>query len=134
MKKDIPFLPVENVMLAIVRTKKNDDGGEWYVVLMNKNDFSIKNVLVTSKGYGEKGGEKQETSVLRHFVEEVPAEQHATIEPIDPALFHLFNEFWVSYYINDQIFDKKFVFVPDSVSEDNIIKIKLLDLEGVLHS
>lgn len=121
-------------MLAIARTSQSGAGEEWYVFLINRNEYPLKNVLVTSKGYGEKEGEKQQTSVLRHFVEEVPAEEHTAIEPIDPGLFHLFNEFWVSYYIDDQVYDKKFVFVPESVSEENIIRIKQLDLEGVLHS
>ncbi len=56
------------------------------------------------------------------------------IEPIDPGVFHLNNEYWVSYYIGSQIFDKRFVFVPDSIREENISFIKELEMEGVLHS
>ena len=89
---------------------------------------------MTSKGYGEKNGEKQSTSILRHFIEDLGPGKSDVIEPIDPKLFHLFNEYWVSYYINEQIFDKKFIFVPDSVSEENISTIDLLNKEGILHS
>ncbi len=81
-----------------------------------------------------KDGEKQRTSTLRHFLETVPGNSAALIEPIDPAIFHLNNEYWVSYYIGRQIFDKKFVFVPDAIREENISFIKELDMEGVLHS
>jgi hypothetical protein len=56
------------------------------------------------------------------------------IEPIDPAVFHLNNEYWVSYYVGRQIFDKRFVFVPDTICEGNISFIKELEMEGVLHS
>jgi hypothetical protein len=67
-------------------------------------------------------------------LETVPGNSAALIEPIDPAIFHLNNEYWVSYYIGRQIFDKKFVFVPDAIREENISFIKELDMEGVLHS
>jgi hypothetical protein len=39
----------------------------------------------------------------------------------------------VSYYIGNQIFDKKFIFVPESIREENLIPIAQLELEGVLH-
>ena len=124
MKKDIPFYPVQNVMLAVVRQQNDAGTYEWQVYLINKNETQLENVMVTSKGYGEANGMKQETSVLRHFIGAVAANDFTKIEPIDPALFHLFNEFWVSYYINGQIYDKKFVFVPGSLSEANLIWIK----------
>ena len=52
---------------------------------------------------------------------------------IDPEVFHLNNEYWVSYFIDNQVFDKKFIFVPDSIREENLILIDLLNLEGILH-
>jgi hypothetical protein len=39
----------------------------------------------------------------------------------------------VSYYRGSQIFDKKFIFVPDSIVPANLIPIALLGREGVLH-
>jgi hypothetical protein len=89
---------------------------------------------VASKGYGEKDGEHQKTSTLRHFLETVLPHSATMVELIDPALFHLANEYWVSYYIDKQIFDKRFVFVPDSICEENLIFVKQLDMEAVLHS
>jgi hypothetical protein len=56
------------------------------------------------------------------------------VEPIDPSVFHLNNEYCVSYYIGKQIYDKRFVFVPDTICEDNMSFIRELDMEGVLHS
>lgn len=133
MKKDIEIPVVENVTLAIA--KEGVPGlPEWKVYLINNNDFPIENTLVASQGYGEKEGEKQKTSVLRHFLETVPARGHALIEPIDPAVFHLSNEYWVSYYIGTQIYDKRFVFVPDTICDENLTFIKALEREGVLHS
>jgi hypothetical protein len=134
MKKDIEIPRVENVTLAIAREKNLLDQYEWKVYLINNNPFPIENTLVASKGYGEKNGETQRTSTLRHFLDMVPAQSTAVIEPIDPSVFHLNNEYWVSYYVGTQIYDKKFVFVPDSICDANIILVKELQLEGVLHS
>jgi hypothetical protein len=132
--KDIIVPEVKNVTLAIARRLIAGETPEWKVYLINNNDFSIDNTLVASKGYGEKDGEKQNTSILRHFLETVPAHSAALIEPIDPEVFHLNNEYWVSYYIGQQIFDKRFVFVPDTIREENMTFIKELEMEGVLHS
>lgn len=129
MKKDIDIPEVKNVTIAIVR-----EADEWRVYLINNNDVSIDNTLVSSTGYGEKDGEQQKTSTLRHFLETVPAKSSAIVEPINENVFHLNNEYWVSYYIGKQIYDKKFVFVPDSIKEENLTYIKELEMEGVLHS
>lgn len=131
--KDIEIPEVRNVTLAIARKQQPGESAEWKVYLINSNDHPIENTLVASNGYGEKEGIKQRTSTLRHFLETVPAHGAALIEPIDPAVFHLNNEYWVSYYVGDKIFDKKFVFVPDSVREENLSYIKELEMEGVLH-
>ena len=132
MRKDIEVPEVRNVTLAVVNEKVTGDN--WKVYLINNNNFPIENTLVSSKGYGEKEGEKQKTSVLRHFLETVAPHSAALVEPIDPAVFHLTNEYWVSYYIAKQIYDKRFVFVPDTICEENLTFIKELEMEGVLHS
>ena len=134
MKKDIVVPEVKNVTLAVARKKSPGLSDEWKVYLINNNDFPLENTLVASKGYGEKAGEKQETSVLRHFLETVPPNSAVLIEPIDPNVFHLNNEYWVSYYKGREIFDKRFVFVPDTITEENISFIKELEMEGVRHS
>jgi hypothetical protein len=130
MIKDIHIPEVKNVTLAVARKKNIGESDEWIVYLINNNDHPIENTLVASKGYGE----NQRTSILRHFLQTVPANSIALIEPIDPVVFHLNNEYWVSYYIGSQIFDKRFVFVPDTIREENISFIRELDMEGVLHS
>jgi len=134
MKKDIEIPEVKNVTLAVVREKNILNQDEWKVFIINKNTHPIENTLVASQGYGEKEGEQQRTSTLRHFLETVPAEGFAMVEPIDPSLFHLNNEYWVSYYVDTQIYDRRFVFVPESICEENLTFIKELAMEGVLHS
>jgi hypothetical protein len=134
MIKDIDIPEVKNVTLAVVKDAAPGESADWKVFIINNNEYPIENTLVASTGYGERDGQKQKTSTLRHFLETVPAKGAALIEPIDPAVFHLNNEYWVSYYVGRQIFDKKFVFVPDTISETNFSFIKELEKEGVLHS
>jgi len=69
MKKDINFIPVKDVQLAVVQERSESHDLLWRVHIMNKNKVSITNILISSKGYGEKDGEKQSTSILRHFIE-----------------------------------------------------------------
>jgi hypothetical protein len=134
MKKDIDFDPVEGVSVAIATQVDALGQPVWNVYLLNHNPFSLDNVLVTSKGYGAYEGEEIKTSVLRHMFERVEAKSFVQIEPIDPAIFHINNEFWVSYYVGQKIFDKKFIFVPESIVEANLIDISMLNLRGVLHN
>jgi len=133
MKKDIDFAPVQNVTLAVVRQQTAEKEYEYNVYLLNQNKVPITNVFVTSKGYGEKDGEEQKTSTLRHYFKDLGPDKNALVEPIQDAVFHLNNEYWVSYYIDSQIFDKKFIFVPDSLVEENFTLIPELGKEGVLH-
>lgn len=133
MKKDIPFYPSEGVHLAVAKKTDELNQAEWYVCLINRNASILENVIVVSKGYGYKDGEQQKTSALRHLIPEVKSGSSVLIEPIDPSVFPLTNEFWVSYFIGKQIYDKKFVFVPDTIVEENLSFIEELGLEGILH-
>lgn len=128
MKKDILMPPVEGVGIAI--TKKVEKGNaEWFVYLVNKNNDPLENAMITSKGYGEMGGEDKKTSILRHMIEVVPAKSEAVIEPIQPDLFFLDNEFWVSYYLSGDLFDKKFVIPAGDIKEEELSNIPDTELE-----
>lgn len=131
MKKDINFHPVTGVKMAIAR-EVNNGVEEWYVYIINSNLIELKTVMITSRGYGNIGGEEKKTSIFRHMLDELGSTSFAKIEPIDPRLFVLNNEYWVSYYILDQIFDKKFLFKEGSIITPNIKHIPELGLDGVL--
>jgi hypothetical protein len=133
MKKDIDFHPVTGVKLAVAKEIVNGIE-EWGVYIINLNLIELNTVMITSKGYGKINGEEKKTSVLRHMIQELGAESIAKIEPIDPDLFVLSNEYWVSYFILDQIFDKKFIFKAHTIIPTNLKYIPELDMVGFLHS
>ncbi len=134
MKEDILIPAVKNVRVAVARKMNELNKPEWSVYLLNLNDFPISDVLVASKGYGDNGSESQKTSVLRHYFEHVDAQSSTMIELIQPEVFHLNNEYWVSYYHNKEIYDRKFIFLPDTIQEANLQYIDMLNMEAVLHS
>lgn len=142
MKQDIPFEPVVGVSIAIMpdadalgATPGEAGTATWQVFLLNNNEFALENVLIASEGYGtQPDGEAVRTSTLRYHFAEVAAHSATPVELIDPAVFHLTNQYWVSYYRDRQIFDKKFVFVPDSIVPANFSRLDLLAGQvGVLH-
>jgi hypothetical protein len=132
MKKDLPENIVENISIAIVMESATPEAKTWNVYLINLKEEPIETVLISSKGYGEKDGEKVKTSILRHSIGDVPARNFALIELIDEQVFGLTNEYWLSYYIKGQIYDKKFIFVPESIVESNLIRIPVLNKPGVM--
>lgn len=133
MKKDILFPKVEGVKIAITLEIDEEENEFWDVQIINRNAFAIENVMVTSRGFGEKNGEEIKTSVLRHFIEKIEAQSINKIEAIQPELFSINNEYWLSYYVGSQLFDKKILFTPESIVKENLIELKPFGLVGVLH-
>jgi len=132
MKKDLPENVVEDVAMAVVLIGETPEVKNWTVYLVNLKDRALSNVLISSKGYGEKDGKMVKTSVLRHFLGDLDARSFKGVEAIDTEVFGLTNEYWLSYYIDGVIFDKKFIFLPESIVDENLIHIPLVDKPGVM--
>ncbi len=132
MKADLPKNIVEGIGMAVVLMGETPEIKSWTVYLVNFKEMPITNVLVSSKGYGEKNGKPVKTSILRHFLGDMTAYSFAGVEAIDPEVFGLTNEYWLSYYIDGTIYDKKFIFLPESIVDENLIKIPLVNRPGVM--
>lgn len=132
MKKDLPENKVEDIAIAVALEGENPQDQLWYVYLINLKDKPLETVLVTSRGYGQKDGENVKTSTLRHMFPMLEAGSAALIEPIDRQTFGLNNEYWVSYYQGNNIYDKKFIFLPESIIEANFIRIPVINKPGVM--
>lgn len=132
MKKDIVLPKVEGVSMAVVREEDEEGGAAWYVYLLNRKEVSITNVLVSSRGYGQVKDEQVRTSELRHFIQELEPLSYARIERIMEDVFALSNQYWLSFYVDSTIFDKKYIFLPESISEEHFTKVPLINKRGVL--
>ncbi|HCN84720.1 MAG TPA: hypothetical protein DIT07_14045 [Sphingobacteriaceae bacterium] len=132
MKKDLPVNVVEDIAIAVVLEDASPEYKNWNVYLINLKDYPIKTVLVSSKGYGTKDGKGVKTSVLRHSIGDVDKRSYALIEAIDEQVFGLTNEYWLSYYVGDIIYDKKFIFLPESIVDSNMIRVPVLNKAGIM--
>ena len=96
----------------------------------------MEGIIITSTGYGENvnTGEKIRTSTLRHSLEVLLPQEAAKIEPIMEDVFALSNEYWVSFWVDDVMYDKKFIFLPETVTKDKMKPIPLLGEKGILIS
>jgi hypothetical protein len=133
MLKDIPQLPVENIIIAIVQEEHDETHEQvWNVYIINLYDAKIEGVLVSSHGYGSHEGRDVKTSTLRHFIGDIDLNDYARIEPIMINLFGLNNEYWVSFYLDNKMYDKKYIFLPESIKKENFTTIPVLNKRGVM--
>lgn len=130
MIKDIVFPEVEDVAVAVVQEIPGLE--EYSVYLINLKTTDIKNVLVTSTGYGMINDEKKKTSTLRHFFEVIKQHDYIQIEPIQKEVFGLSNEYWISFTLNNQLLDKQFIFLPETIVEENFVTVPIINKKGVL--
>lgn len=132
MKKDIPPLIADGIAIAVV--KENNELGEfeWNVYLLNRKKIAIENILISSRGYGEKENQKVETSQLRHFIEILPPESFQKIEPIIEEVFGISNQYWISFYQDEKLYDKKYIFLAESINDANFTTIPLVNKPGVM--
>lgn len=132
MRKDIQPPKVTGVAMAVVREKDEEGEDAWFVYLLNSNAFALTDVLVSSRGYGEIGGESRKTSELRHHLEELGASSWARIERIVEDVFPLSNQYWLSFYVGRDLYDKKYIFLAGSIDEANFTSIPLMEARGVM--
>ena len=134
MKKDIILPKVEDVAVAIVPEEVPTGEMAWNVFLINLKKEDLTGVLVSSRGYGEnkKTGQQLKTSMLRHFLDTVEAKSYCKIEPISEEVFGLSNEYWVSFFLDSTMYDKKYIFMAESIKKENFINIPVLNKQGVM--
>ena len=73
-----------------------------------------------------------EPAILQKLFEEIGPLDFMQIEPIQKKLFDLTNEYWVSFTYNDYMYDKKYIFVKGSITENNFTLIPFLSRKGVM--
>lgn len=133
MKKDIIIPKVENVFMAAVQ-EWNDDFMEkvWYVYLVNDSDFDLDSVMVVSKAFGSIDGEMKKTSLLRHAFVKVPAVSVVKVEMVEKSVLALNNEFMITYFIGNTLYDKKFTFRTNTINESATEEVPILFVNGVI--
>lgn len=132
MRKDIVPPRVEGIAMAVVREKDEEGDDAWYVYLINQRDVTLENVLISSRGYGEIEGEARATSEMRHHLERLGPKSWARIERIVEDVFPLSNQYWLSFFIDRELHDKKYIFLAGSIDEANFTSLPLMNAKGVM--
>lgn len=133
MKKDIDFPKSENVFLAAIQ-QWNDDFQEnsWFVYLVNNTNKTLEMAMIVSRAYGTINNEQRVTGTFRHAFNEVAPKSITKIELLENNVLQLNNEFVVSYFLNNKMFDKTFVFKTNTINDKALSDIPTTDLRGVL--
>jgi hypothetical protein len=131
MLKDIDFKKTEDIAIAIVPEGTGEET-MWVAYFLNLGSHPVETVIVNSWGFGEMEGKSVKTSTLRWLLGSIQPLSFCKIEEMPKDVSRLTNEFWVSYYIGHQIYDKKYIFVLDSLRREHLVNLPLLETKGVL--
>ena len=131
MKKDIKIPEVKQVSMAVVHEfNPSFTHKDWNVYLINESQESLDMVLVVSKGADNEKDLK--TSVIRRKINSLPPQSYAKIEFIPDELLALDNLFQVSYFQDNKMYEKNFLFAKNTIKESNFSTVPLLNKKGVL--
>ena len=115
MKKDIKIPQVNDVYVAAVKE-------------YNDEYKTNKMILIVSKGYTQ----DKETSLMRHKLEKLPKKSYAKIELMQEDVLALNNEFKVTFFEDNEMFDKTYLFRKNTINEKALKPIPLMEAKGVL--
>jgi hypothetical protein len=129
MKKDIEIPIAKNVYIAMVREwNESFLSRDWNAYIINNRPSPIDMVLIVSKGYDD----TRKTATMRHGIGRMEARSYEKIELVQEEVLSMDNEFYISFFADDKLYEKKYVFPKNTVNENNLGTIPLLDQEGIL--
>ncbi len=129
MKKDISIPKAENVFMSVVN-EYNDiyKTNDWNAYIINDKTSDLEMVLIVSKGYTE----DKITSTMRHKLEKLPAKSYAKIELMQEDVLKLNNEFKVTFFEGNKMYDKTFLFRKNTINTKALQTIPLMSVKGIL--
>ncbi|MGB0981638.1 MAG: hypothetical protein ACPGUH_06010 [Winogradskyella sp.] len=129
MKKDIKIPEVKNVYVAVVQEEHIEyKTQDWNAYIINDSDDALETVLIVSKGYNE----TKMTPLMRHKLAVLPARSYAKIEYLQEKVVALNNVFKVTFFKGNQLFDKTYLFRKNTINENALQTLPLMQLRGIL--
>ncbi|MDE3743171.1 hypothetical protein [Maribacter polysaccharolyticus] len=129
MKKDIEIPVAKDVFIALIH-EWNDDfmAKKWNAYILNDRATPIEMVLVVSKGYDQ----DRKTSTMRRSITMMAAKSYAKIELVQDDVLELNNEFFVTFFADGKLFERKFLFGKNTVDESLSVDIPIIHKPGIL--
>jgi hypothetical protein len=129
MKKDIQIPEVKDVYVAVVQEEHPEyKTQDWNAYIINNSDKDLETVLIVSQGYTD----TKMTPPMRHTITLLPARSYAKIEYLQEKVLALNNEFKITFFEGNQMFDKTYLFRKNTINEKALQVIPLMQLKGVL--
>ena len=129
MKKDIKIPVVEDVYVAVVNEfNKDHRTHDWNAYIINNKDVDLDTVLIVTKGYSE----DKITPVMRHTIKMLPARSYAKIEYLQEDVLKLNNEFKMTFFEGNTMFDKTYLFRKNTINKNALQALPLMQEKGVL--
>jgi hypothetical protein len=131
LKKDIHIPEVKDVYIAVVREyNETYKVFDWNAYIINDKPLSLDMVIIVTKGYSK----DKITTTFRKKIDALPAKSFAKIEMIQEDVLSMNNVFNVSFFEDNKIYEKRFEFQKNTISESFLDDIPLMRLKGVLKS
>lgn len=129
MKKDIEIPISKDVFIAIAKEwNKEFNDKVWNAYLINNRTTPIETIFVVSRGYYK----EKTTSTMRHSFNNLAAKSFLKVEILQEDILALDNEFYLTFYAENKLFENKFVFKKDTINEKNTSMLPVMNVEGVL--
>ncbi|MBU2900783.1 hypothetical protein [Maribacter dokdonensis] len=129
MKKDIEIPVAKDVHVAMIREwNKEFLDKDWNAYIINDRNTLIEMTMVVSKGYDK----DRKSSTMRHGIGDMQPKSFRKIEVVQEDVLGLNNEFFVTFYADNKLYEKRFVFEKNTVTENNLVNIQLINKEGIL--
>ncbi|PTM11737.1 MAG: hypothetical protein DA407_00770 [Bacteroidetes bacterium] len=129
MKEDINIPEVKDVYVAVVN-EYNDiyKTQDWNAYIINDKDVDLEVVLIVTTGYSD----DKITSTFRKKIDKLPAKSYAKIELMQEELFALNNQFKITFFEGNTMFDKTYLFRKNTINKNALQPIPLMEARGVL--
>ncbi|MFT6371115.1 MAG: hypothetical protein ACJAWH_002200 [Maribacter sp.] len=129
MKKDIEIPISKDVQVALIHEWNEEFlSKDWNAYVLNNKDSPIEMVMVVSKGFDD----ERKTSTMRHTIGVVAAKSFEKIEGVQEDVLALNNEFFITYYADNKLYEKRFIFDSGSVTVDALKTIPLIEKGGIM--
>jgi hypothetical protein len=129
LKKDIKIPEVKDVHVAVVQEEHPEYKTlDWNAYIINNGDADLETVLIVSQGYTD----KKMTPLMRHTITLLPARSYAKIEYLQDKVLELNNEFKITFFEGNQMFDKTYLFRKNTINKKALQILPLMQLRGVL--
>ena len=115
-------------MAVVQEYNDNYKTHDWNAYIINDKEVALEMVLIVSKGYNE----DKETSIMRHKLDKLPAKSYAKIELLQEDVLELNNEFKVTFFESNQMFDKTYLFRKNTINTKALQPLPLMKERGIL--